>query len=128
MQTLGVPILPRIAHRLAMVLAQVCIGDPVFMQPGVYIAHGQVVIDGFVEIHTGVVLNPWVTVGLRSGDFRGPTILRGVQVGTGSKVIGPITIGRFARIGANSVVIDDVEENVTVVGSPARPVPQDPPG
>ena len=52
MQALGVPVLPRIAHRLAMMTAQICIGDPVVMRPGVYIAHGQVVIDGFVEIHT----------------------------------------------------------------------------
>jgi len=67
MQALGIPILPRIAHRLAMMIGQVCIGDPVVMQPGVYIAHGQVVIDGIVDIHPGVVIFPWVTVGLRAG-------------------------------------------------------------
>ena len=43
LQALGVPVLPRLAHRLAMVLAQVSIGDPVVMQPGIYIVHGQVV-------------------------------------------------------------------------------------
>src|SRR5690349_11638890 len=60
MQGLGVPLLPRILHRLAMMLAQVCIGDPVVVQPGVYLAHGQVVIDGITTIERGVVIFPWV--------------------------------------------------------------------
>jgi serine O-acetyltransferase len=121
MQALGIPILPRIAHRLAMMTAQVCIGDPVVMQPGVYIAHGQVVIDGIVDIHPGVVIFPWVTVGLRAGNFQGPKILEGVHIGTGAKVIGPVTVGKGARIGANSVVVGDVAPRTTVVGAPARP-------
>jgi serine O-acetyltransferase len=122
MQALGVPVLPRIAHRLAMIIGQVCIGDPVVMQPGVYIAHGQVVIDGFVDVHRGVVIFPWVTIGLRAGNFDGPKILDGVHIGTGAKVIGPVTVGKGARIGANSVVVADVAPHTTVVGAPARPV------
>jgi serine O-acetyltransferase len=121
LQSLGVPILPRLAHRLAMMTGQVCIGDPVVMQPGVYIAHGQVVIDGFVKIGPGVVFFPWVTIGLRAGNFHGPTIGRDVHIGTGAKVIGPVTVGAGARIGANAVVVDDVAERTTVVGIPARP-------
>jgi serine acetyltransferase len=50
LQSLGVPVLPRLAHRLAMAIAQVSIGDPVVVQPGVNLLHGQVVIDGLVEI------------------------------------------------------------------------------
>jgi serine O-acetyltransferase len=122
MQALGIPILPRIAHRLAMMIAQVCIGDPVVMQPGVYLAHGQVVIDGLVEVGRGVVIFPWVTIGLRAGNFDGPKILDGVHIGTGAKVIGPVTIGKGARIGANAVVVGDVAPHTTVVGAPARPV------
>jgi serine acetyltransferase len=121
MQALGIPVVPRLAHRLAMMTAQVCIGDPVVVHPGVYIAHGQVVIDGFVEVHRGAVIFPWVTIGLRAGDFRGPTIGRDVHIGTGAKVIGPVEVGPHARIGANAVVVDDVAEGATVVGSPARP-------
>ena len=66
----GVPVLPRIAHRLAMAIAQVSIGDPVIVHPGVYIVHGQVVIDGLVEVHPGAVIAPWVTLGLRGGRRR----------------------------------------------------------
>jgi serine O-acetyltransferase len=122
LQSLRIPIIPRVAHRLAMMTAQVCIGDPVVVQPGSYLAHGQVVIDGFVEFQRGVVIFPWVTVGLRAGEFRGPTIGRGVHIGTGAKVIGPVTIGANAHIGANAVVVDDVLANTTVVGLPARPI------
>jgi serine O-acetyltransferase len=122
MQALGIPVLPRIAHRLAMMTAQVCIGDPVVIQPGLYLAHGQVVIDGFVAIEQGVVIFPWVTIGLRQGDFHGPKIGRGVHIGTGAKVIGPVVVGDKAQIGANAVVAADVAAHTTVVGVPARPI------
>jgi serine O-acetyltransferase len=122
LQALGVPILPRLAHRLAMQVAQVSVGDPVIMHPGVYIIHGQVVIDGLTEIHPGAVIGPFVTVGLRAGNVVGPTIEEGVTIGTGAKLIGPVRIGAGARIGANAVVVDDVAEGATVVGIPGRPV------
>ena len=120
LQALGVPVLPRACHRIAMLTAQVCIGDPVVVQPGVYLAHGQVVIDGFVEIQRDVVIFPWVTIGLRAGNFRGPTIERGVHIGTGAKIIGPVTVGTGARVGANAVVVDDVPARATVTGIPAK--------
>ena len=101
-------------------LAQVSIGDPVVMAPGVYIVHGQVVIDGVVDIASGVVIAPWVTVGLRAGIVRGPNIEAGVSIGTGAKVIGPITVGAGAQVGANAVVVRDVAAGATVVGAPAR--------
>lgn len=122
LQALGVPLLPRLAHRLAMAIAQVSIGDPVVVQPGVYIVHGQVVVDGLVEIDRGAMLFPFVTIGLRAGDFRGATIESDVSIGTGAKVIGPVRIGVGARVGANAVVVDDVPAGTTVVGAPARAV------
>lgn len=120
LQALGVPGLPRVAHRLAMITAQVSIGDPVVMAPGVYIVHGQVVADGLVEIGPGAQLFPWITIGLRAGDVRGATIERDVSIGTGAKVIGRVHIGAGARIGANAVVVRDVAAGSTVVGVPAQ--------
>ena len=124
LQALGVPVLPWLAHRMAMQIAGVAVGDPVLVRPGVYLLHGQVVIDGIAEIESGAVIGPFVTIGLRAGNFDGPRIGRNVQIGTGAKIIGPVRIGAGARIGANAVVVDDVPEGTTVVGAPARPVPE----
>lgn len=121
LQALGVPLIPRILHRLAMITSQVTIGDPVVIQPGIYLLHGQVVIDGITEIESGVTIAPFVTIGLRGGDFRGPRIGRGVQIGSGAKVIGPIAVGDEAMIGANAAVVSDVAAGATVVGVPAEP-------
>jgi serine O-acetyltransferase len=112
LQTVGVPVLPRLVHRLAMAIAQVSIGDPVVVHRGVYILH---------EIHSGVVIGPFVTIGLRGGDLVGPTIERNVTIGTGAKVLGRLRVGAGAQIGANAVIIDDVGEGATAVGVPARP-------
>jgi serine O-acetyltransferase len=120
-QARRVPLLPRLLHRLAMITGQVCIGDPVVVQPGLYIPHGQVVVDGVVEVGEGVVLFPFVTVGLQAGEMRGPTIGAGAVIGSGAKVLGPVRVGPGARVGANAVVLADVPEGATVVGSPARP-------
>jgi serine O-acetyltransferase len=120
LRTAGVPAIPALAHRLAIVLGQVSIGDPVVMEPGVYLPHGQVVIDGMVEIGRGTTIAPFVTIGLVASNFQGPTIGRRVSIGTGAKILGPVRIGSNATIGANAVVVDDVAAGATVVGVPAR--------
>lgn len=122
LRELGVPLLPHVARRLAIVLGGVAIGDPVVLHPGVYLIHGQVVIDGLTEVHGGTQIGPFVTLGVRGADLRGPTIGPGVFIGAGAKVLGGVTVGAGARIGANAVVLDDVPEGATVVGAPARPV------
>lgn len=127
MQRRRIPLLPRLAHRLAMSVAQVSIGDPVIVGAGLYLMHGQIVIDGFTEVGPGAVIAPWVTIGLRPGDVHGATIGAKVQIGTGAKIIGPVAIGDGATIGANAVVVDDVEPGTTVVGAPARATVSAPP-
>ncbi|MBK5232557.1 MAG: hypothetical protein JJE13_06215 [Thermoleophilia bacterium] len=117
-----VPVLPRMLHRFCMRNAQVSIGPGVLMHPGVYLVHGQLVLDGLVEVGSGAVLSPWVTIGLRGGNIQGPTIGMAVNVGTGAKIVGAITIGAEALIGANAVVIDDIPAGATAVGIPAKVV------
>jgi serine O-acetyltransferase len=119
-QRRGIPVVPRLAHRLAIAWAQLSIGDPVLVQPGVILPHGHVVIDGVTEIGRGVRLRPFITIGLTEGVITGPRIHDGVAIGTGAKVIGPVTVGRNAVIGANAVVVDDVPAGAVVVGVPAR--------
>jgi serine O-acetyltransferase len=115
-----VPVLPWLFHRLSMSWCQVCIGIPVVIAPGLYLPHGQVVIDGITEFGRDCVVFPWVTVGLKAGNFRGPTIGDGVTIGTGARVLGEISIGEHASIGANAVVISDIPSHSTAVGVPAR--------
>jgi serine O-acetyltransferase len=117
-----VPVLPRVLHRLAMMTSQVAIGSPVVIGPGLYVVHGQIVVDGITEIGRGVEIAPFVTIGLRSGNFQGAKIGDNVRIGTGARIIGPVRIGDGATIGANAVVVDDVPDGATVVGVPAKPV------
>lgn len=117
----GIPVLPRVCHFLSMSTSQVCIGDPVVVGSGLYLPHGQVVVDGITELGSQVILFPWTTVGLRAGDFNGPVIRDGAHIGTGAKVIGAVTVGPQARVGANAVVVRDVNPGETVAGVPATP-------
>ena len=122
LQARGIPVLPWIAHRVAMMSAQVSISDAAVLHPGVFIPHGQVVVQGVVVVHRGAVLHPWTTVGLIGTGVVGPTIGPRASVGTGAKVLGPVSVGANARIGANAVVLNDVPPNTTVVGMPAKAV------
>jgi serine acetyltransferase len=119
---LGVPILPWLAHRIAMACGQVSIAETAVVHPGVFIPNGQIVVNGEVEIEQFVILQPWVTVGPFGYGVAGPSIGQGAQIGTGAKILGDVHVGARARVGTNAVVLDDVPPNATVVGMPARPV------
>ena len=122
LRALGVPLLPWIAHRIAMASAQISIADTALVHAGVVIPHGQVVVQGRVEIEPYVALHPWVTLGPLAGDDIGPKVCGMAVIATGAKVLGAIEIGARSRVGTNSVVLDDVPPKTTVVGMPARPV------
>jgi serine O-acetyltransferase len=119
-----VPLLPNVCHRLTMMFAAISIGAHTSIGPGLLMAHGNVVVDGWTTIGPLCSIAPFVTIGLNTGgpepSLQGPTIGRNVFIGTGAKVLGPITIGNNARIGANAVVMIDVPANCTAVGVPAR--------
>jgi len=122
-----VSFLPYLCEMLSMAVWRVSVGRMVTIGPGLIFPHGQVVIDGKVTIGRNCSINPWVTIGLSGRrkhgfDARGPNIGDNVYIGTGAKVLGPVTVGDNVRIGANAVVIDDVPANATVVGVPARVV------
>ena len=92
---------------------------------GFFIDHGMgVVIGETAEIGDDVTLYQGVTLGgtgFRTGK-RHPTVEDNVTIGSGAKMLGPITVGHGAKIGANTVVIHDVPPNSTVVGNPGHPV------
>jgi serine O-acetyltransferase len=89
------------------------------------IDHGMgVVIGETAEIGDDCYIYHQVTLGVARtmGGKRHPTVGNNVIIGTGAKVLGPITVGDNARIGSNAVVVDPVPADTTVVGIPARPV------
>lgn len=91
----------------------------------VCIDHGcGVVIGETTEIGDDVMIYQGVTLGGTGKDVgkRHPTIESGVMIGSGAKVLGPITIGRNAKVAAGAVVVRDVEPNCTVVGVPGEVV------
>ncbi len=92
---------------------------------GLYIGHfGGIFVNQQVVIGNNCNLSHGVTLGqVNRGPRAGcPTIGNNVYIGPGAKVIGRITVGDDAAIGANAVVVNDVAPHTTVVGIPARPV------
>ena len=90
-----------------------------------------VVIGEFAEVGDDVTLYHGVTLGGTSpsvdsasqrGKKRHPTLGNCVIVGSGAQILGPVTVGDFARVGANAVVISDVAERTTVIAPLAKPV------
>ena len=90
---------------------------------GTYCSHRgiAVVIHKNSKVGSNCVIGTSVVLGGRHSDNPGgPQIGNNVYIGTGAKVLGPVTIGDNVSIGANSVVLTDIPENSTVVGIPAR--------
>jgi serine O-acetyltransferase len=89
----------------------------------VFIDHGMgVVIGETAVVGDDCTLYHGVTLGGTSWNKgkRHPTLEEGVVIGAGAKVLGPIIIGKNAKIGSNAVVVKDVPEDATAVGIPAR--------
>ncbi len=100
------------------------IGERLFMDHGFGIVIGETAeIGNDVTIYQGVTLGgvmPSVESDSQRNQKRHPTIGNNVIIGSGAQVLGPIKVGKFSRVGANSVVTKNVPENVTVAGVPAR--------
>lgn len=121
----GVPLLPRTLALVSRAATGIEIHPAAKIGRGLFIDHGSgVVIGETATIGDDVTLYQGVTLGgtgFQTGK-RHPTIEDNVTIGSGAKLLGPITVGHGAKIGANTVVITDVPANSTVVGNPGHPV------
>jgi serine O-acetyltransferase len=121
----GVPVAPRAISFTSRAVTGIEIHPAARIGEDFFIDHGSgVVIGETAEIGDRVTLYQGVTLG-GTGFARGkrhPTVGNDVTVGSGAKLLGPVTIGHGAKIGANTVVIEDVPANSTVVGNPGHPV------
>ena len=122
---LGVPLIPRMMTEHAHSLTGIDIHPGASIGEYFFIDHGTgIVIGETTEIGDDVMIYQGVTLGGTGKDVgkRHPTIESGVMIGSGAKVLGPITIGRNAKVAAGAVVVKDVEPNCTVVGVPGEVV------
>jgi serine O-acetyltransferase len=121
----SVPLMPRVIAAVSRSVTGIEIHPAAKIGHGFFIDHGMgVVIGETAEIGDDVTLYQGVTLGgtgFRTGK-RHPTVQDNVTIGSGAKLLGPITVGHGSKIGANTVVIHDVPPNSTVVGNPGHPV------
>jgi len=122
---LGIPLLPRLLSTAVRHLTGIEIHPEARIGAGLFIDHGMgVVIGATAIVGEGVTLYQGVTLGGRSltAEKRHPTLGDRVRVGVGASVLGAISIGDDAQIGAGAVVVNDVAPQTTVIGIPARPI------
>lgn len=121
----NIPLIPRIISYLTRIITGIEIHPGARIGRRFFIDHGEgVVIGATTIVGDDVLIYQQVTLG-GTGKEQGkrhPTLGNNVIVGAGAKVLGNITIGDYVRIGAGSVVIEDVPEYSTVVGVPGRVV------
>ena len=119
----GIPFIPRYISYLTRIITGIEIHPAAKIGRRFFIDHGEgVVIGATTVIGDDVLIYQQVTLG-GTGKEQGkrhPTLGHGVIVGAGAKVLGNITLGDYVRVGAGSVVVEDVPEYSTVVGVPGR--------
>jgi serine O-acetyltransferase len=115
--------LSMIFNKVNGILGGCIIGRGADFGPGFVLIHSDgVVINSSVRGGSNIKLEHQVTIGAER--YQSPVLGDDIFVGAGAKIVGPVTIGSRARIGANAVVIADVPDGATAVGVPARNIPE----
>lgn len=119
--------LARLVNHISRLLTGIDIHPGAKIGRHLFIDHGFTVIGETAEIGDDVTLYQCVTLGGTDpangvAGKRHPTLANGVIVGSGAQILGPITVGERARVGANAVVTKDVMPGAVMVGIPAKPM------
>lgn len=122
---LGLPLIPRCLYVLNRLLFAVVLPPGAVVGRDVRFAYSGlgIVVHARARIGDRVKIAQNVTIGGRAGHFAVPVIEDDVEIGAGACILGPVVIGRGARIGANAVVLDHVAPGAIAVGVPARSKP-----
>ncbi|AOL23028.1 serine O-acetyltransferase [Erythrobacter litoralis] len=117
--------LARVVNHVSRALTAIDIHPGATIGRNFFIDHGFTVIGETAEIGDNVTIYQCVTLGGTNptngkGGKRHPTLEDNVIIGSGAQIIGPITVGERARVGANAVVTEDVQPGATMVGLKAR--------
>jgi serine O-acetyltransferase len=117
--------LARVVNHISRFLTAIDIHPGATIGKNFFIDHGFTVIGETAEIGNNVTIYQCVTLGGSNptngkGGKRHPTLLDNVIVGSGAQIIGPVTVGKRARVGASAVVTEDVPEGATMIGVKAR--------
>jgi len=115
----GIPLLPGLTQRFLYRFFGLDMVIGTKIGGGLYIAHPNGMVIAAQEIGENCSIIANVTIGMRN-EWAFPRIGNNVFIGTGARILGDIYVGDNASIGANAVVINDVPENSTVVGIPAK--------
>lgn len=123
----GLFFLARLVNHIGRMLTAIDIHPGATIGQHLFIDHGFTVIGETAEIGDNVTIYQCVTLGGTNPangvpGKRHPTIADNVIIGSGAQILGPITVGECARIGANAVVTKNVPQGATMVGIPARQV------
>jgi serine O-acetyltransferase len=119
----------RFTSHLARILTGIEIHPGATIGRRVFIDHGfGVVIGETADVGDDCTIYQGVTLGgtvLHKGAKRHPTLARGVIIGAGAQVLGGFTVGAYAKVGSNAVVVKEVPAGATAVGNPAHIVQKD---
>ena len=117
-----VPVLPKLCYAFNRIVFSTVVPPGVQMGEGVLLGYKGlgIIIHRRAVIGNNVLVGAHVTIGGRGEYHDVPVIEDDVMIGTGAKILGPVRIGRGARIGANAVVLKNVPPGASAVGIPAR--------
>ena len=123
----GIPIFPKMLTYLNIVIFGLEVAPRCEIGPGLFFPHTSGTVVGAYRLGSNVTIFQGVTLGAKELDMAfdpslRPTVGDDVTLGAGCKILGGIHLGDHVAVGANSVVLDSVESNTTVVGVPARKI------